>query len=188
MIITTIDPSLTAAGVATLAHGQPRALRTAGWAGSDFDTYEQRSERIVAQCRLVLSLVPDDADAIGIEAPAYSSRTGHFFDRAGLWWGIHAGLHARELPIVVVVPTTLKMWATGKGNADKDEVLEATKLRWPDTRIRNHNEADALALAEIVAFKAGDPLPFPIKTRHHNIIKSTGMTWPSAWTAQKAAV
>ena len=44
-----------------------------------------------------------------------------------------------------IPPTTVKLFATGKGNADKDEVLAAVKARWsPD--VHDDNEADAVAL------------------------------------------
>jgi Holliday junction resolvasome RuvABC endonuclease subunit len=38
----------------------------------------------------------------------------------------------------------LKKWATGKGNASKKAVFEAARVRWPDIRIQDDNQADAL--------------------------------------------
>lgn len=177
MKICGLDPSLTRAGVAVLHNGQPTVLRSAGWGGKDSDSYAQRSERIVAQCRMVLSLIPTDCDLIVMEGPAYASKTGHAFDRAGLWWGLHAALHARHIPIAVCVPNTLKAWATGNGRAEKEDVHNAVKLRWPDIRVRNHDEADALALAELGAIKVNEPLPFPIPGRAQANIKA--IAWPS---------
>lgn len=181
MIICGIDPSLTRAGIAVLTDGQPTVLRSAGWGGHDSDSYEDRSDRVVAQTRLICSLIPTDTDLALIEGPAYKSVTGHAFDRAGLWRGVYAALRHRRTPIAVVAPPTLKVWATGRGHADKDTVHTETRLRWPGLRIRNHDEADALALAEIGAARLTDPLPFPLKTRHHNTLKSPGIAWPATW-------
>ena len=48
-------------------------------------------------------------------------------------------------------PTELKKFATGKGNAGKQQVLAAAQARWPEKKVIDDNEADALwllALAE----------------------------------------
>jgi Holliday junction resolvasome RuvABC endonuclease subunit len=185
VIVVGIDPSLTRTGVATLDAGRPTGLRSVGWGGRDSATFAERSERIVAQCRHVLTLVTPAAELIVIEGPAYASKTGHFFDRGGLWWGLFAGLHARGVPIAVTTPATLKMWATGRGNAEKQDVHAAVKRRWPDIRVRNADEADALVCAEIGAAAAGDPLPFLVTDRHRtNMAK---VAWPSQFCVKPEA-
>jgi len=47
-------------------------------------------------------------------------------------------------------PSEIKKHATGKGNASKDLVLRSARLRWPDRRICDDNEADALWLLSLV--------------------------------------
>lgn len=181
-----VDLSLTSTGIVTLDDGQPIQLQSSGWGGEGGASYAERAERIVAMSRHVLGLIPADADAINIEGPAYASQTGHFFDRGGLFWGVFAGLHARSVPIVVTPPTTLKMWATGNGAADKKAVKAATALRWPDIRIRTFDEADALCLAEILAAGCGVQLPFRVTDRHWtNIAK---VAWPKQITPITQAV
>jgi Holliday junction resolvasome RuvABC endonuclease subunit len=186
MIVAGIDPSLTCTGVAVITDGQITALRSAGWHGQDAASEEERSDRVVGQMHLVFSLIPANADLVVIERPLYRSTTGHAFDRAGLWRGLYAQIRSRGTDIALIHISTLKIWATGKGNAEKDEIVEHTQLRWPDQQIRNDNEADALSLAEIGAVKLGEKLPF-VKPRHHLVLQKSGCTWPTRWRT-KAAV
>ena len=46
-------------------------------------------------------------------------------------------------PVNVAV---LKKWTSGRGNADKRQMLLAVNRRWRAQPLTNHNEADALAL------------------------------------------
>ncbi|ETZ58020.1 hypothetical protein DKM27_24605 [Mycobacterium tuberculosis variant bovis] len=71
-------------------------------------------------------------------------------------------------------------WATGKGNADKRTVLATVRDWWPATRIANHDQADALVLAAIGAFHAGDPMPFAVKERHSANLAA--VQWPELVT------
>lgn len=49
----------------------------------------------------------------------------------------------------VVPPTSLKKFITGKGNANKKEVIAAVQSKW-QTDIKNDNVADAYGLAEYI--------------------------------------
>jgi len=50
----------------------------------------------------------------------------------------------RAIEHATVYPSTLKKWTTGRGNADKDAMLQAVARRWRP--VTDHNEADAIAL------------------------------------------
>jgi Holliday junction resolvasome RuvABC endonuclease subunit len=52
----------------------------------------------------------------------------------------------RGLEHTAILPTVLKKFATGKGNAKKEVVLAAAKKKWPD--VQDDNEADALWILE----------------------------------------
>lgn len=47
-------------------------------------------------------------------------------------------------------PSEIKKHATGKGNAGKEEMLEAARARWPDRVFKWHDEADATFLLDLV--------------------------------------
>ncbi|WP_062906490.1 hypothetical protein [Mycobacterium avium] len=101
-------------------------------------------------------------------------------DGSGLWWGLYSTLRARRIPTAVIPPATRAKWATGKGNADKRTVLATVRDWWPATRIANHDQADALVLAAIGAFHAGDPMPFAVKERHSANLAA--VQWPELVT------
>lgn len=56
-------------------------------------------------------------------------------------WAAQNGLAIR-----VCGPKTVKMFATGDGNADKDMMLVSAKLRWPGRQFETHDEVDACFL------------------------------------------
>lgn len=62
-------------------------------------------------------------------------------ERAGLLALLQYGASSRDIPFALVNPTTLKMYATGKGNASKADMLAAARDDRAD--VRNDNEADA---------------------------------------------
>jgi crossover junction endodeoxyribonuclease RuvC len=87
-----------------------------------------------------------------IEGPAYSraSQAGHD-ELAALRWMVRDALDRARIPIAIVAPTTLKLWATGKGNASKGDMKSAMATRFPASGLTSSDEADALALADMGA-------------------------------------
>jgi len=149
-----LDLSLTGSGIAIISEdGIRTALITSSGARTDTlrDRWE-RQNRIVQQvCRFLY-----EGPLVVIEQPAYSQTAGSQHDRSGLWWRIVN--HAHELTDVVeVAPTTLKKYATGKGNASKDEMLAAAIHRYPAADVTNNNVADAVHLAAMGARFMGHP-------------------------------
>jgi crossover junction endodeoxyribonuclease RuvC len=43
-------------------------------------------------------------------------------------------------------PSEIKKAATGKGNANKEQMLQAARFKWPTTQIIDDNQADAMHL------------------------------------------
>lgn len=97
-------------------------------------------------------------DLVAVEGVAVQSRTGQALTRAGLWHLVMEDVDARGVPWMQVPPTSLKKYATGKGNAGKDEVLAAAVKRFPAVDVRGNDEADALWLAAIGADLLGQPM------------------------------
>lgn len=172
-----LDPSLVSCGIATLdADGSARAW-SVGHTGRSGASHADRSDRIVAQTRLVLGKIPRGAELVVIEdIPVGIKTLPSFVDRCALWFGLYSSLRARETPLAVVNPATRAKWATGSGRADKGAVLAAVRADWPEVRIANDNDADALTLAAMGALQLGYPLPFEIRNRHHAGIEV--VAWP----------
>ena len=72
-------------------------------------------------------------------------------DAAHCYGGIVAHLQAwceeKKIPYSGVPVGTIKKHATGKGNADKETMIQAAKKLWePEVEVENSDEADALFL------------------------------------------
>jgi Holliday junction resolvasome RuvABC endonuclease subunit len=61
---------------------------------------------------------------------------------------LQAECEAKELPYSGIPVGTIKKRATGKGNASKEEMVAAAKLKWPGEIIVDDNQADALWILE----------------------------------------
>lgn len=108
------------------------------------------------------------ASAVAVEGPAYSrqaasgvAQQGHH-ERAGLWWRVYDLVDLYGVPVVVVTPGSLKLYATGKGNAPKTAVVAAFRSEFPRVDLppgkAAEDAADAAWLALMVAHHAGRPL------------------------------
>ena len=97
-------------------------------------------------------------DLAVIEGPSYASSGSGTWERAGLWWSIISYLEGSGLPIVEVPPSVRCKYATGRGNASKDEVTVAAVRRYPHAPIEDNNQADAVILAAIGARLTGHPI------------------------------
>lgn len=141
MIITGLDLSLCATGLATFAGGtwdirtitSPKGL--AGMRRLDWLAREI-GERIA------------DSDLIVCEDIAFSRNGASHSEIVMLHGFIRRELWIDERPIALVAATTLKKFATGRGNAEKDQISKEVYRRWGiDTG--NNNESDAVILAQI---------------------------------------
>lgn len=136
-------------------------------------TEEQELERmrLVAMevVRLAMIGVEDGDDVLFVfEGPSLHSKHGKPDERAGLRWIVALNLR-RHGRFVFVPPATLKLYWTGNGNAPKPVMLAKARERYPNLEIRNHNTADALALAHMGA-------------RHRGIIPTLRL--PEVYTTQ----
>lgn len=176
-----IDPSLTSAGLAVTSPAGSGAvsLYRVQSTGRASATWEQRYERIDAHTANILAHVPAGALVV-IEAPAYSRNVGSAFDRAGLWWRIYDGARALGCPVLALTPQTRAMYATGRGNAGKDEVLAAVVRRYAAAAVTGNDVADALVFAAIGARLLGFPLETALPKTHLRALDK--VTLPGART------
>ena len=146
MDIVALDLSLSGTGVVT-----KDGARTIKTKPADFSCIEDRFKYIITEMPFfdsMYSLTTKETvpDLVILEGLAFASKTGQAAERAGLHHLVRYILRDKHIPFVLVPPTTLKLWTTGKGNADKDTVLLAIARLFPDWEITNNNEADALGL------------------------------------------
>jgi crossover junction endodeoxyribonuclease RuvC len=161
-VVVGLDLSLTGTGVA-LPDGTVRTIASKGHTGA---TLRQRATRLHNLCTTVILAALGGAEVerdrlIVVEGPSMgsSSRGGAHHDRAGLWWLVVDALDGEPgIDVVEVAPAARAKYATGRGNASKDEVLAAVIRRYPDIEVRNNNEADALVLRAMGCDQLGQPL------------------------------
>ena len=99
----------------------------------------------------------NDAALVVIEGFLPAKAQAGVHERGGLWWRLVDQIEAADFPIATVTPGTLKMYATGKGNAGKDAMLLAAARRF-DWFDGGNDESDALWLAAIGAELLGHPI------------------------------
>lgn len=158
MKVVGLDLSLTSTGIAYVypsGRGVTARVTSKGKAGA---TLDQRYARLQHIASSVTELIRGDLDLVVIEAPAMSRTTGHQHDRSGLWWLVVSWLRGHSIPVAEVAPTARAKYATGRGNAAKDDVLSAVIRRYPHVDVNGNDEADALILAAMGARWLGQPL------------------------------
>lgn len=118
---------------------------------------------------VVLGIKPfrfDRTELVAIEAPSLAQRAqAGTLDRNGLWWLIVARLHTLDIPVVEVAPTSLKKFATGKGNATKPDMRMALFQR-AGIDERDDNRVDAWWLRQVGLHLVGDPEAIPLPLTH----------------------
>lgn len=141
-----IDTSLTSTGIVMLGDGVVRteSIRSSG--KKDDSLWERKCRLRKLAAEIVSFCHQVDADLVVIEGPSMASKFGHPHDRAGLWWLVVAQL---QVPIMEVPPSIRMKYATGKGMAQKDDVLTSVLRRYPEIEFRGNDQADALVLAAI---------------------------------------
>jgi Holliday junction resolvasome RuvABC endonuclease subunit len=158
-----LDISLTATGIAS----------SLGWCdaiGEDGITtlpLRHRDSAIHELADRIITTISPYVDLVVIEAPAFSRRGGGAHERAGLWWRIVHYLHSRGVPVAEVLPNLRSIYATGKGQAAKTQVVEAVTRRWPAWQTAgDDNAADAVTLMALGMDHLGAALcPMPAKNR-----------------------
>ena len=88
------------------------------------------------------------ADLVVLEGLAFMARnTRSIVQLAGLHFMVRDWLYRSKCSFIVVAPTTLKKFITGKGNSPKDTMMMETYKRYGMT-LTNNNICDAFCLAK----------------------------------------
>ena len=87
------------------------------------------------------------AEVVAVEGLAFGARGQAMLDLAGLGWVVRLALAEAGVRFVDIPPSTLKKFATGKGNAAKPEMLAAA-IRRLGYEGHQADEVDALWLLQ----------------------------------------
>jgi crossover junction endodeoxyribonuclease RuvC len=182
-----LDLSLTSTGIATIHRDDSITLRGIGSKGRAGATLPERRHRLdqLGEC-IVQHVLDASPHLVVIEAPAFSRTTGHQHDRSGLWWLV---VNRLVLSRFVSGPTTVVeasgtsrcKYATGKGNAHKDQVLAAVVRRYTSVEVTGNDTADALILAAMGRRWLGHPIETSLPNTH--LAAMDGVHWPERVTA-----
>ena len=138
------------------------------------ETYGDKMRRF-ARIRADIDMWIPAGIPVFIEGPSYSSLGQATHDIAGNWWLVVTMLRDRGNTVHVISPSTLKQYATGKGNAAKDVVLAAVIKRYPQVDVLNNDVADATALLAIGLRLNGTPLEDNLPAKNLSALESIVM-------------
>lgn len=160
-----VDLSLTHTGVVALDDGKlvsKKSILTKPTGKRPVDEIN-RIEGIVQQICFVIDA--NKPDVVAIEGLSFMSRkTTALAQLSGLNYMLRRELMRRGIPFVIVAPSSLKKFITDKGNAQKDEMMEAVFKRWGVT-ILDDNENDAYCLAQVAFAMISDGYKITAKQR-----------------------
>lgn len=149
MITLGLDLSLTETGTTVLKDGNlvSKGVIKSKPSGKRPCDEVRRIQGIVNDIKKILD--EHNPDMVILEGIAFMARnTTALAQLAGLSYMVRSEIVDRNIPFLVVAPTSLKKFATGKGNAQKDVVMLETYKRY-GVSILNNNECDAYCLSQV---------------------------------------
>lgn len=165
------------------------ALTTTGYAGpSGSGTFSPPTEADRGMARLAwirdeVLFLAEGTDLVVLEGYSFASR-GRQHATGELGGVVRLALWERAVPVVEVPPSSLKKYATGKGNSGKDQVLAAA-IRRLGFKGHDHNEADALWLLAMTRDHYGLPDVPSVPKAHRSALD--GVEWPELAQAPVSA-
>ena len=104
-------------------------------------------ERMIDLTEQVLSHLEKD-DVIAIEGFSYGSRGKGIAFQFGYGYSVQIALYTNDFNYLIVTPSQVKKFATGKGNASKDNMILPIYKKWGYEHASD-NVRDAFVLAQI---------------------------------------
>lgn len=150
MVVMGLDLSLTSTGLVVLAEGlmlKSKAIKS-----------KENTERrlIDIKDQIEREMLEYEPNLVVLEGYAMLAN-GRITALAELGGVVKASLYVRKQPFIVVPPARVKKFATGKGNANKDEVRLWVYKRW-GVELKTNDEIDAYVLAQIGLSYLGCPV------------------------------
>lgn len=142
-----VDLSLTGTGVIVLRNGE--IIHEELIKSKSTKTYVDEVRRIQQIVQSIITIAGGySPQLVVIEGLAFMARnTTALVQLAGLNYLLRAALVGQGIPFVIVAPSTLKKFVTGKGSGPKDVMMLETFKRWGVTLVDN-NVCDAYGLAK----------------------------------------
>jgi len=145
MNILGLDLSLTGTGIIKLRDGSivdEKLIRS-----------KKSGERPIDELERLLKIVEQidvkGCDLVSIEGMAFMVRkTSSLVQLAALNYFVRKKLYENNIKFIIVAPTTLKKFITGKGNSEKDTMFLEIYKRY-GLSFTNNNIADAFSLAKV---------------------------------------
>jgi len=150
MKILGLDLSLTGTGVCLIEGTTPVLVTIRSKPPKDKTplTEVKRIQGIVEEIEYFISN-KGPIDIVVIEGMAFMARnTTSLVQLAGLSYMVRSLLANYNIKFLIVAPTSLKKFITGKGNTPKDVIMLEIFKRY-DVSILDNNQADAYGLAQI---------------------------------------
>jgi crossover junction endodeoxyribonuclease RuvC len=112
-------------------------------------SYQGETKRLKGIVLEIEDIVSDeDVDIVALEGLAFMARnTTALVQLSGLNYMVRAMLEDYRKKFLVVAPSTLKKFVTGKGNSPKDVIMLSIFKKYGQS-ILDNNQADAFALAK----------------------------------------
>ncbi|MET9436952.1 hypothetical protein [Streptomyces sp. NPDC006551] len=178
-----LDTSLTATGIAS-SNGW---CHVTGYTDKNNPiTKLPHTQRLAAmeQVRRDVILHIGEPDLVVLETPAPSRSGGGAHERGWLWWEVYSHLIARNIPIGLMSTNQRMLYATGKGAATKNLIVDAVARRWPTWPTNgDDNAADAVVLMAAGRDWLGHPIT-PMPQANRGAI--TKAVWPDIPTGVAA--
>lgn len=154
-----IDPSLTGTAVCSLDPVNMTMPCIDTFSSKPADGLVNRFERFGNLVSEIFEEMPlENGAVIAIEGYSFASKGGKAFDRVEFGALLRNQLLKLGVAVYEVPPSSLKLFAAGKGNADKTAMALAVFKRWGQ-ELRDDNQVDAYALARMAACIAGFDQP-----------------------------
>ena len=104
-------------------------------------------QRMIILTEKIMSHLKDD-DVIAIEGFSYGSRGRGISFQFGYGYAVRIALFTANKPFLIVTPSQVKKYATGKGNSSKDNMILPIFKKWGFEH-DSDNVRDAYVLAKI---------------------------------------
>lgn len=156
MRVVGIDQSYTGFGYSVDGVAKKKSFPASRYHG-DIDRLWEIEKWLTGWLDEVIDMDRRNLDLIVMEGYANAAKFGR--EAAGeLGWAVKRSCFSRGYQPLIVPPTSLKKFVTGKGNAKKNEMLLGVFKQWGES-FADDNQADAFSLEQFGLAYLGEPAP-----------------------------